>query len=58
MKSLKLMYDVIKWVMKKDVKDIDISKFIDKRKKRKSPEIYEPNSRLRKSKKIKLVETR
>lgn len=54
MKSLKLMYDVIKWVMKKDVKDIDISKFIDKRK-RKSPEIYEPNSRLRKSKKIKLV---
>jgi hypothetical protein len=54
MKSLKLMYDVIKWIMKKDVKDIDISKFIDKRK-RKSPEIYEPNSRLRKSKKIKLV---
>ena len=54
MKSLKLMYDVIKWAMKKDVKDIDISKFIDKRK-RKSPEIYEPNSRLRKSKKIKLV---
>jgi hypothetical protein len=53
-KTVELMCDVIKWIMKKDVKDIDVSKFIDKRNK-KAPQISEACGRLAKSKKIKLI---
>ena len=53
-KTINLIHSVIKWVMNKDISDIDISKFIDTRK-RKAPELNIANSRLEKSHKMRIV---
>lgn len=54
-KTIKLIYEVMKWVLNKDVKDIDVSAFVDKRK-RKAPEIFNAtNGNMSKSIKMKIV---
>lgn len=53
-KTINLIRSVIKWVMKKDISDIDTTKFVDNRK-RKAPELNIANSRLSKSKKMRMI---
>ena len=53
-KTLKMMSDIIRWAMKKNIEDIDVSKFIDSRK-RCAPEVYNTNNKLNKIYKTKMI---
>lgn len=56
-KTIKLVIEIIKWAIKKDIKDIDTTKFVDTRS-RKAPEIpNSANGKISKSVKMKMVKS-